>query len=52
MGDSAVLMVASRNVVHAVLTDGGEITLPAVHTRDLHQLSVASGGRVPDLTAE
>ena len=46
------LRVDRRNVVHAVLTDGGEVALPAVHTRDLHQLSVASGGRIPDPTAE
>ena len=46
------LRVDRRNVVHAVLTDGGEVALPAVRTRDLHQLSVASGGRVPDPTAE
>ena len=46
------LRVDRRNVVHAVLTDGGEVALPAVHARDLHQLSVASGGRVPDPTAE
>ena len=39
-------------MVHAVLTDGGEVALPAVRTRDLHQLSVASGGRLPDPTAE
>ena len=45
------LRVDRRNVVHAVLTDGGEVALPAVRTRDLHQLSVASGGRVPDPTA-
>jgi hypothetical protein len=46
------LRVDRRNVVHAVLTDGEEVALPAVRTRDLHQLSVASGGRVPDPTAE
>ena len=46
------LRVDRRNVVHAVLTDGGEVALPAVRTRDLHQLAVASGGRVPDPTVE
>jgi hypothetical protein len=46
------LRVDRRNAVHAVLTDGGEVALPAVRTRDLHQLSVASGGRLPDLQAD
>ena len=43
------LRVDRRNTVHAVLTGGGEITLPAVHVRDLPALAVASGGRLPDL---
>ena len=42
------LRVDRRNTVHAVLTAGGEITLPAVHVRDLPALAAASGGRVPD----
>jgi hypothetical protein len=45
------LRVDRRNTVHAVLTDGGEVTLPAVHVRDLPALAAASGGRLPDLTA-
>ena len=45
------LRVDRRDGVHAVLTEGGEVALPAVHTRDLHQLAVASGGRVPDPAA-
>ena len=43
------LRVDRRNTVHAVLTEGGEVTLPAVHVRDLPALAAASGGRVPDL---
>lgn len=46
------LRVDRRNTVHAVLTAGGEVTLPAVHVRDLPALSVASGGRLPDLGAD
>jgi len=42
------LRVDRRNSVHAVLTEGGEVTLPAVHVRDLPALAAASGGRVPD----
>lgn len=33
--------------VSAVLVDGTELPLPAVHIRDLPQLAVASGGRLP-----
>jgi hypothetical protein len=46
------LRVDRRNTVHAVLTAGGEVTLPAVHVRDLPALAQASRGRLPDLTAE
>ena len=35
--DLGGLRVDHRNVVHAVLTDGGEVALPAVRTRDLHR---------------
>ena len=45
------LRVDRRNTVHAVLTEGGEVTLPAVHVRDLPALAAASGGRLPDLRA-
>jgi hypothetical protein len=38
--------------VSAVLNDGGELPLPAVHVRDLPQLAAASGGRVPDPARE
>ena len=46
------LRVDRRNTVHAVLTEGGEVTLPAVHVRDLLALAAASGGRLPDLTGD
>jgi len=46
------LRVDRRNTVHAVLTDGGEVTLPAVHVRDLPAVGVASGGRLPDLAGD
>lgn len=45
------LRVDRRGGVHAVLTDGGELALPAVRTRDLRQLAQASGGRIPDPAA-
>ena len=38
--------------VSAVLTDGSELPLPAVHVRDLPQLAAASGGRLPDPAGE
>jgi len=44
------LRVDRRRAVHAVLADGGEVALPAVHARDLHRVAVASGGRLPDPT--
>jgi hypothetical protein len=34
--------------VRAVLSNGDELPLPAVHVRDLPQLAAASGGRLPD----
>jgi hypothetical protein len=34
--------------VSAVLTDGSELALPAVHVRDLPRLAAVSGGRLPD----
>jgi len=41
-----------RTGVRAVLTDGGELPLPAVHVRDLPQLAAVSGGRLPDPAGE
>jgi Bacterial PH domain len=34
--------------VSAVLNDGSELALPAVHVRDLPRLAAVSGGRLPD----
>lgn len=42
------LRVGDSTRVSAVLTDGAELPLPAVHVRDLPQLAAASGGRLPD----
>jgi hypothetical protein len=44
------LRLDRRSGVRAVLADGGELALPAVHVGDLHRLAVASGGRLPDPT--
>jgi hypothetical protein len=41
-----------RTRVSAMLTDGAELPLPAVHVRDLPQLAAASGGRLPDPAGE
>jgi hypothetical protein len=38
--------------VSAVLSDGRELPLPAVHHRDLPLLAAASGGRLPDPAGE
>lgn len=38
--------------VSAVLDDGSELALPAVHLRDLPRLAAVSGGRLPDPTAD
>jgi hypothetical protein len=45
------LRLDDRSRVHAVLDGDDELPLPAVHVRDLHVLSLASGGRVPDPTS-
>ena len=37
--------------ISAVLEDGSEVALPAVHVRDLPRLAAVSGGRLPDPTA-
>ena len=46
------LRLVDRFRVRAVLTDGAELPLPAVHVRDLPQLAAASGGRLPDPAGE
>ena len=40
------LRLRDKARVRAVLTDGAELPLPSVHTRDLPQLAAASGGRL------
>lgn len=42
------LRLGNRARVSAVLSDGAELPLPAVHVRDLPRLAAASGGRLPD----
>jgi hypothetical protein len=46
------LRLRDRARVSAVLSDGAELPLPAVHVRDLPQLAAASGGRLPDPAGE
>lgn len=46
------LRVDRHSGVHAVLTGGEEIALPAVRVRDLPALALASDGRLPDLRAD
>ena len=46
------LRLGDHSRVSAVLTDGAELPLPAVHVRDLPQLAAASGGRLPDPAGE
>jgi hypothetical protein len=48
----SALRLGDRSRVSAVLTDGAELPLPAVHVRDLPQLAAASGGRLPDPAGE
>jgi hypothetical protein len=46
--DVTALRLRTRSRVSAVLSSGSELPLPAVHTRDLPLLAMASGGRLPD----
>jgi hypothetical protein len=46
------LRLRDRARISAVLSDGAELPLPAVHVRDLPQLAAASGGRLPDPAGE
>jgi hypothetical protein len=41
-----------KNKVWAVLTDGSQVRLPVVRPRHLPVLSAASGGRLPDPSAQ
>ena len=47
----ASLRLTKRTRVRAVLTGGDELTLPAVHVRNLPALAAASGGHLPDPSA-
>ncbi|WP_156994033.1 PH domain-containing protein [Pseudonocardia acaciae] len=46
--DITALRLRTRSRVSAVLANGAELPLPAVHVRDLPLLSSVSGGRLPD----
>lgn len=46
------LRLGDKTRVSAVLADGAELPLPAVHVRDLPLLAAVSGGRLPDPTGE
>ncbi|MGH3585847.1 MAG: PH domain-containing protein [Pseudonocardia sp.] len=46
------LRLRDRARVSAVLSDGAELPLPAVHVRDLPRLAAASGGHLPDPAGE
>lgn len=48
--DITALRLRTRSRVSAVLADGTELPLPAVHVRDLPLVSSMSGGRLPDLS--
>ena len=50
--DLAGLRVRDRKWVRAVLASGDQVTLPCVKLRHLPVLSLLSGGRLPDPTAE
>ena len=45
------LRLTKRTRVRAVLNGGDELTLPAVHVRNLPALAAASGGHLPDPSA-
>jgi len=46
--DVSALHLRTRSRVSAVLSNGSELPLPAVRTRDLPLIAMASGGRLPD----
>lgn len=48
----AGIRIGNNGAVYAVRTDGSEVRLPAVTISQLPRVSVASGGRIPDVTAE
>ncbi len=50
--DLSGLRLAKSGAVYAVRTDRTEVRLPAVTFGQLSRMSVASGGRIPDLAAD
>ncbi|NMD54752.1 MULTISPECIES: PH domain-containing protein [Tsukamurella] len=48
----AGIRIGRNGAVYAVRTDGSEVRLPAVTISQLPRVAVASGGRIPDVTAE
>lgn len=48
--DITSLRLGRKAKVSAVLANGAELPLPAVHVRDLPQLAAVSGGRLADPT--
>ncbi|GAB3128497.1 hypothetical protein GCM10027289_07860 [Tsukamurella serpentis] len=50
--ETAGIRLGKNGAVYAVRTDGSEVRLPAVTVSQLPRVAVASGGRIPDITAE
>lgn len=50
--DLAGIRIGRNGAAYAVRTDGSEVRLPAVTISQLPRVAVASGGRIPDVTAE
>lgn len=50
--DISSLRLGQKARVSAVLTDGAELPLPAVHVRDLPVIAAASGGWLPNPAGE
>lgn len=48
----AGIRIGRNGAVYAVRTDGSEVRLPAVTISQLPRVAAASGGRIPDVTAE
>ncbi len=50
--DLSGIRIGRGGAVYAVRADGPEVRLPAVTISQLPRVAVASGGRIPDVTAE
>ncbi|KXP06537.1 PH domain-containing protein [Tsukamurella pseudospumae] len=46
------IRIGNNGAVYAVRADGSEVRLPAVTISQLPRVAAASGGRIPDVTAE